>query len=169
MADWLPGLCRLEDFNGDWQRYEDELYRYFRRDFIVSRPAIDGQPVGINVAPVVNGKEESFWHLTTEEQEVVQDGVARKERLPDMKRCCRIRWPRAILDAARSADVRAWRERRPDGLRLVFALGDFSYLVSVAVRGSGKLFLATAFPIVYERRREKHRKQYERYMRERRS
>ena len=166
MADWLPELCHLEEFGGDWRRYEDELYRYFRRDFIASRPSIDGQPVGINVAPVVNGKEESFWHLTTEEQEVVRDGIASKERLPDMERCCRIRWPRAILDASESNGVRVWRERRPDGLRVVFALEDFSYLVSVAVRRGGKLYLATAFPVLYERRRDKHRKQYERYMRD---
>jgi hypothetical protein len=165
---WLPSLCLLLDFDGDWHRYEDELYRHFRRDFIVSRPSFQGRQVGYNVAPVVNGKEESFWHLITEEQETVVEGVIGKERLPHLQRCERIRWPRPIIDAAKQDCVLVWREQHQGGQRIVLTTDDFSYFVAIAVRGP-KLFLATAFPVEQPGRRERFEKQYGRAQREGRS
>jgi len=163
--DWLPPLCRLKDFEHDWQRYEDHLYSRFRRDFIVSPPRVDGQPVQINTAPYEKGKEEAFWHLTTEDQEVERDGDVQKERLPDLRRCERIAWPGAILREGESDRVVVWRERRTDGLRRVHALPDFSYMVALSIRGGGRLFLATAFPVDHQGKRDRLRKQYERYLR----
>ncbi len=163
MNDWLPPLCLFADYGNNWQRYEDHLYSVFRRDFIVSPPRVAGQLVQINTAPYEKGKEESFWHLVTEDQEV--PGNAR-QRLPDFRRCERICWPGAILRAGEGDRVVVWRERRHDGLRLVHCLSDFSYLVALAVRGQGgKLFLATAFPVEHAWRRDTLRKQYERYRR----
>ena len=161
---WLPDLCLLADFDGDWRRYEDELYRYFRRDFIASRPSFDGRQVGYNITPIVNGKEEGFWHLITEEQETTRDSVVVKERLPHLQRCERIRWPRPIIDAARNDHVFAWREQHQSGQRIVFTTDDFSYFVAIAVRGP-RLFLATAFP-VEAYRRDRFEKQYSRARRE---
>jgi hypothetical protein len=89
-----------------------------------------------------------------------------KERLPDFRRCERICWPGAILREGESDRVVVWRERRHDGLRRVHCLRDFSYLVALAVRGSGeRLFLATAFPVEMQWRRDKLQKQYETYLR----
>ena len=161
---WLPGLCLLSDFDGDWHRYEDELYRYFRRDFVVSRPTFHGRPIGHNATPVVNGKEEGFWHLVTEEQEIWKDGVVTKERLPHLQRCERIRWPRPIIEAARKDYVLVWREQHQGGQRIALTTDDFSYFVALAVRGL-RLFLATAFP-VEGYRRERFEKQYNRAQRE---
>jgi hypothetical protein len=165
VSDWLPPLCELGDFDHDWQKYEDHLYSLFRRDFVVSPPRVGGHTVQINTVPYEKGKEEAFWHLITEDQEVVRDGQVRKERLPDLRRCARIRWPGAILREGESDRVVVWRERRPDGLRLVHALRDFSYMVALSIRGGGKLFLATAFPVDLPWRRDRLRKQYERYVR----
>lgn len=164
MNEWLPPLCRFEEFDNDWQRYEDHLYSLFRRDFIVSPPRVAGQIVQINTAPYEKGKEEGFWHLVTEDQEVMQDGTVHTARLPELRRCERICWPGAILREGEGERVVVWRERRPDGLRLVHALPDFSYLVALSVRGGGKLFLATAFPVELKWRRDRLRKQYERYV-----
>ena len=97
MPDWLPPLCRFEEYGNDWGRYEERLYGLFRRDFVVAPPRIGSEPVRINVTPVVNGKEESFWHLVTEEEEVVRGGVRARERVPHLRRCERICWPGAIL------------------------------------------------------------------------
>jgi hypothetical protein len=57
-----------------------------------------------------------------------------------------------------------WRERRPDGRRIVHALADFSYMVALAIRGEGRLYLATAFPVDETGRRIRLRKQYERFL-----
>jgi hypothetical protein len=163
--DWLPPLCPFADFDNDWQKYEDHLYSRFRRDFIISPPRVGGQLVQINTAPYEKGKEEGFWHLITEDQEVRRDGRLQNERLPELRRCERICWPGAILREGESERVVVWRERRPDGLRLVHALRDFSYMVALSIRGSGKLFLATAFPVDLQWRQDRLRKQYERYLR----
>jgi hypothetical protein len=165
VSDWLPPLYRLKDFEHDWQKYEDHLYSRFRRDFIVSPPRVGGQLVQINTAPYEKGKEEAFWHLTTEDQAVERDGRVQKERLPDLRRCERICWPGAILREGESERVVAWQERRPDGLRRVYAPRDFSYMVALSIRGGGKLFLATAFPVDLPWRQDRLRKQYERYLR----
>ncbi len=166
MSDWLPALCLLSEHGNDWQRYEDYLYSRFRRDFIVSPPRVAGQLVQINSVPYEKGKEEGFWHLITEDEPVVRDeqGMT-KERLPNLRRCERICWPGAILREGESSRVVVWREKRKDGLRLVHALRDFSYLVSLAIRGGERLFLATAFPVDETYRRDRLRKQYERYLR----
>jgi hypothetical protein len=122
----------------------------------------------IEVCPrlLVNGKEESFWHLITEEETIAHLGWVERERVPHFRRCERICWPGAILREGEGTRVRVWQERRPDGLRIVHALPDFSYLVSVAVRAHGKLYLATAFPVDIPGRRERLRKQYERFQRQ---
>lgn len=166
MGEWLPPLCLFEDHGSDWTRYEEYLYGLFRRDFLVRPPRIGRETVRINTAPVVNGKEESFWHLVTEEETVIRDGRAIRDRVPHFRRCERICWPGAILRQGEGERVRVWQERRADGLRIVHALPDFSYLVSIAVRQHGKLFLATAFPVELSGRRERLRKQYERFQRE---
>jgi hypothetical protein len=162
--DWLPPLCRFKDFDNDWQRYEDHLYGLFRRDFLVSPPRVAGQIVQINTAPYEKGKEEGFWHLVTEDQDVTRDGREQKARLPELRRCERICWPGAILREGEGERVAVWRERRQDGLRLVHALRDFSYMVALSIRGGGKLFLATAFPVELRWRQDRLRKQYERYL-----
>jgi hypothetical protein len=166
MSEWLPPLCLLSDHGGAWTRYEDELYRYFRRDFIIDPPQINRIPIQVNVIPVVNGKEEAFWHLITEEQSVERNGLVTLERLPQISRCERIRWPGAILREGPSERVRVWKERRPDGLRLIYALADFSYLVALSIRRQGKLFLATSFPVEERGKRIRLSKQYERFVRE---
>lgn len=162
---WLPELCLLADFGGDWHRYEDELYRYFRRDFVISRPMFDGRPVGHNVSPVVNGKEETFWHLITEEQETGTGGAGTTQRLPHLGRCERIRWPRPIIDAAKEERVLVWSEQHQGGQRIALMTDDFSYFVAIAVRGP-RLFLATAFPVDHPGRRERFAKQFSRAKRE---
>lgn len=162
MSEWLPALCLFDDYENDWQRYEDYLYSRFRRDFIVSPPRVGNERVQINTAPVEKGKEEGFWHLITEEEEVPQsDGTTLMERVPNLRRCERISWPGAILREGAGARVVVWRERRPDGLRLIHALPDFSYIVALAIRGEGRLFLATAFPVDLVWRRDRLRKQYD--------
>lgn len=166
MADWLPALCLFADHGNEWHRYEEHLYGLFRRDFIVRQPQINGEIVRINTAPVVNGKEESFWHLVTEEESVTRDGQTVNDRVPNIRRCERICWPGAILREGAGERVRMWKERRRDGLRIVHALPDFSYLVSLAIRANGRLFLATAFPVDIDGNRQRLRKQYERFLRD---
>lgn len=77
--DWLPDLILLKTYDGHWQRYEDEVYSQFYKDFIESRPVFQGMPVYVE-RPLRKGKEQSFWHC-------IQQGLVEENRTPDLRRC----------------------------------------------------------------------------------
>jgi hypothetical protein len=134
----------------------DAVYGRFRRDFITSRPVLGGLNVGVSRALDTDGRERRFWHLATE-------GVEEKTRVPHPRRCERIAWPRAIIDALVAAlpEVRSWPQRRSRQNMLVLGLDDFSYVVVLAAKPTHYL-LITAFCVVSERRRATYRREWER-------
>ena len=82
---WLPDLLPCEDFNR-FAEYEQKIYRIFRNDFVLSQPNFEGKKVNIRKMPMVDGFEQAFYHLTSCDYHCDQD------RLPDLKRCERIKW-----------------------------------------------------------------------------
>jgi hypothetical protein len=151
--EWLPPLVLLADYDGEWEHFLEAVYGFFRQDFVTSRPQWNGTPVGIKRSPVEQGKEAGFWHLITE-------GRTEADRLPDIRRCERIRWPKPIIEEREAGRVKCWRNRRGRDKRVVIALGDFSYVVILAPR-KGYILLWTAYCIEDEHRRTKLRKEYE--------
>jgi hypothetical protein len=151
---WLPPLVRLDDFGGDWQRYLDALYEIFRRDFIEATPYFWDVPCYCKREDKHAGKERTFWH-------VISEGLAEEERLPDLRRCERIAWPRVLIQRISTADVLSWRSSRQKGERIVVSLPDFSYVVILDERKS-HLILWTAYPVDHAHWRSKLRKEYER-------
>lgn len=91
LPDWLPGLVLLEDYEGNWERYIEDIYMFFRQDFIENQVIFNNQPVKMKRYPLLNGKEATFWHITSE-------GKEEDSRLPELRRCERIRWPRPIIE-----------------------------------------------------------------------
>jgi len=150
---WLPRLVLLPDYGGEWGRYLEAVYTYFRQDFIVSSPRWEGKRIGMKRHPMVAGKEATFWHL-------ISEGEVEKDRLPDIRRCERIRWPRPMIEAGRDGQVRCWRNRKGHECRIVIALGDFSYIVVLALRKDYAI-LWTAYYVEREHRRAKLRKECE--------
>lgn len=150
---WLPGLVLLQDCEGDWSRYIEGVYEFFRQDFILSSPTWIGQRVGIKRRPIVSGKEAGFWHL-------ISEGEVEVDRLPDLRRCERIRWPRPIIEGFRDARVRCWRTRHKADSRAVIALDDFSYVVVLALR-KGYVLLWTAYCVEREHRKRRLEREYE--------
>ncbi|HEY1349409.1 MAG TPA: hypothetical protein VGF67_07290 [Ktedonobacteraceae bacterium] len=150
---WLPPLVLMGDFQGDWKRYLQAVYQYFCEDFVVSRPCFENKRFGLKKHPVIEGKEATFWHI-------ISAGEKENERLPDLRRCERIRWPGAIIKAINSGYVKSWKSSRKGEERIAIALQDFSYIVILADRGDYVL-LWTAFCVELEHRRKKLRREYE--------
>jgi hypothetical protein len=122
-ATWSPP--DLVPFSGsDWPAYERQIYELFRADFLVTPVTWRGQPVTIQREPLLNGKEEGFWHLTTETGPSGKVG----DRYPDLERCARIRWVKAILTAPAN-EVRTFGQMRGTYQHFGIALPDFSYIV----------------------------------------
>jgi len=154
LPDWLPPLVRLDDYGGYWDRYEEALYQHFQDDFLESRPEAITKPVSIRHHPKYKGKEWAFWHL-------ISSGRIEQERLPDFRRCERIRWPRPLIESWGEDRVRAWEKGPKRDRRLLIALLDFSYLVVLASKRD-HLVLITAYCIEQAHERRKLEREWER-------
>ena len=154
MPVWLPALICLSDFGGDWNRYEEALYEVFCRDFLRARTTFGGMPVRLKRHPVMGGKEATFWHFTSE-------GQVEAQRLPDLRRCERIAWPKPVIErAGTDPAIKLWENERRGEKRACLWLEEEDYLVVLAIRESYVLPW-TAYLVLEEHRKRKLRKEYE--------
>jgi len=152
---WLPKLMFLEDFGGYWEAYLEALYDVFKRDFVESSSEFKGRKLNLKRHPMISGKEATFWHI-------ISEGTEEEERLPDMRRCERISWPRPIIDHNEDKAVKVWKNQRRGETRICLWLEKQDYLVVIAERESYLLFW-TAYPVAREHTRRKLLKEYKKY------
>lgn len=152
-CDWIPSLVFLQEYGGDWGKYIEVVYNYFKMDFIDSKPKLKNKRIGIMRNPLYQQKEFTFWHCTSE-------GDIEDERLPDLRRCERIRWPRPIIEHSTDNLVRCWRNKRGSEKRILLWFYDEDYLVVLAER-KNYLVLWTAYLVIYDHTKGKLLKEYE--------
>jgi len=151
--DWLPNLVLFEAHEGDWAKYIEAIYTVFRKDFVLSRPKFQGRPLNLKRHPISEGREATFWHF-------ISEGATEADRIPDLRRCERIAWPRPIIEAVEAGQrVRCWPNIRSREQRFVLAVEDFSYVVVLADRGNF-LLPWTAYCVEREHQRRKLEKEY---------
>ena len=155
-TDLLPPLVLLEDCESNWHQYLETIYQFFCQDFVSSKPNFEGKRFALKRHPIIKGKEATFWHM-------ISEGNVEDERLPDLRRCERIRWPRPMIEALESSHIKWWRNKRKEEERIVIALEDFSYVVVLADRGEYVL-LWTAYCVEQEHRRQKLQREYEAFI-----
>jgi hypothetical protein len=154
MPGWLPALVLFQDYGGDWDRYVKVLYRYFKQDFVDSQPFFRGKHLALKRHPMEQGKEATFWHLISE------GSKKEDERLPDLRRCERIRWPRPVIEHADDPPIKVWENQRKRETRILIWLEAAEYLVILAARRGYTLFW-TAYPVTQPHRKRKLQKEYE--------
>lgn len=157
VPEWLPGLVLLKDCEGDWQRYLNALYEFFKKDFVESQPIFEGKRLGLKRHPMSNGKEATFWHM-------ISEGNEEEERIPDLRRCERIRWPRPIIENSGDSVVKVWKNIREREARVCLWLEPQEYLVVLASR-KGYILLWTAYMVDQPHRKRKLQKEFEEYYR----
>ncbi len=156
---WLPALVLLEDCNGNWAQYIEVVYAHFKRDFVDSRPLFRGVRTGLKRLPIEQGKEATFWHMTSE-------GKVEADRVPDLRRCERICWPRPVIERVPCDDLRVWAEQRRGENRIAIASPDFSYILILAERQgreSAYYIPWTAYYVKYEHERKKYERLWQKY------
>lgn len=153
LPDWLPGLVLLDDYDGNWERYIEDIYAFFRKDFIENQVIFNNQPVKMKRYPLLNDKEATFWHVTSE-------GKEEDSRLPELRRCERIRWPRPIIEHFADSKIKCWKNKRKNDNRIVLWFVDLDYVVILAERKNCVL-LWTAYYINYKHTRKKLQKEFE--------
>jgi len=158
--DWLPPLVLLQEYDGDWKRYIEAVYDCFKVDFIDSKPRFRNKTIRLKRYPLLDGKEATFWHITSE-------GKQEDKRVPDFRRCERIRWPRPIIEHYNDDSVRCWSNiranaRRRNERRIVLWFYDEDYVVVLAARRRYMLLWA-AYYVSWGHTRRKLLKDYEEY------
>jgi hypothetical protein len=122
-----PGLLLFKVFDGDWHAYEGELYRVFLNEIAKGKLEFRGWPVNCRRIPEAHGRWASFWHL-------VQEGRIEDDRLPDFRRCERIRWVRwTIENGTTHQEIEEWQNRRGTEINTLLWYRE-EYLVVLAQR-----------------------------------
>jgi hypothetical protein len=137
----------LDDCNGNWQVYLERIYRVFRADFCGAPFTFDGKRVALKRYPIEAEKEATFWHF-------ISEGPVEAERLPNMRRCERISWPKAVMLNVNDAAVRRWVEKRGTEDRIHLWCVPADYIVVLADRGSFVLPW-TGFALEFQHERRK--------------
>lgn len=132
-----PDLVSFNAFGGDWQAYEAELYRIFIAEIARGGIMFEGDRVNCRRRPEAGGKWASFWHL-------VQEGPVEDERLPNLRRCERIRWIRWVIEnAGADVGIDMWQNTRGTNVNTLLWYRE-EYLVVLGQR-NGYLLLKTAY------------------------
>jgi hypothetical protein len=162
IPDWLPDLILLEECKGNWATYINVVYEYFHKDFVENNPSFEKRPVLVRYHPAYEEKGATFWHL-------VSEGNQESERIPDLRRCERIRWPRPIIEQSNPLKIKIWETARPwkgqMQRRINLTLSNFSYIVVIAETKKG-FDLVTAFFVKEPHRRDKFKREFESYIKQ---
>ena len=158
---WLPVPLK---FTGDWDKFLAEVYAVFERDFKRSRPTFEDRQV-IHSTTLEYGKEATFWHLTSTYDR------GEKERIPDLRRCERISWPRPIIENHTETVISVWKNVRKSRnskaykahTRVLLWFEDLDYLL-VLEEWKQVMILVTAYLTDYPHTCRKLRKEREQFL-----
>lgn len=156
--DWIPPLVLFEDFKGNWEAYLDAIYTYFKKDFVDNKPVFQGRRLGLKRFPLSQGKEATFWHM-------ISEGRDEEDRIPDFRRCERIRWPKPVIECDGDAAIKLWRNRRGGEERICLWFEQENYLVILADREK-HILPWTAYLVEHPHGKRKLQKEYEAYWRD---
>jgi hypothetical protein len=137
---WLPDLLH---FQGDWETYVDSVFAVFDQSFIRNKAYYNGQEISLRWNPTYDRKPSAFWHL-------IQEGYVEEDRTPDLRRCERIAWIRAILENSNDPAVKVWeneRSGRGGVQRQILLWLECCNFIVVLGKRSGYLLLLTAYQI----------------------
>ena len=154
-AAWLPALVPLASCGGDFQQYLQVLFGHFTQDFVATQPTYPNRRWALKRYPEYDGKPATFWHL-------ISEGEDEENRLPDLRRSERIRWPRPMIDAVLNNNVTCWRNQRGRSTRVIISLTDYTYVVILEDRGA-YILLWTAYPVEHSNQRRQLAQEYARY------
>lgn len=167
---WLPQMMYFDDYKTaddyaeSWKTYQEALYAVFKSDFVDDRPYFEGKQVNIRREPIEFGKEEAFFHITC------QDYLKDENRVPDLRRCERIKWVRAFIEnyhcdptqCEACEGVKVWSEPHHNSSRVHLLLEEERYMVVLEKREKYCL-LITAFYIEHDHSLKSKLQHYEKY------
>jgi hypothetical protein len=91
---------------------------------------------------------------------LISEGSGEADRIPDIRRCERIRWPRPIIDNGNEPVVKIWENERKGEKRICLWLENQDYLVILAKR-SNYILPWTAYMVTKPHQKRKLQQEYE--------
>jgi len=119
-------------FHGDWPTYEDRIYEAFLDSFVRADVWFRGWRVRAQYRPETRGKGFSFWHTISEAPD--RNNRNEEDRIPDLRRCERIRWIRWVIENAGSEEFPWWENRRGRDTHIVIWARKHDFAVVLAKR-----------------------------------
>lgn len=158
--DWLPSLVLMADHDHDPKAYINAVYAIFERDLLTSQPKFEDCWVRCRRDPLYDSKVAGFWHC-------IQEGADEEERIPDIRRCERVGWIKAVIEHVSDPLVDTWENQRGTDKRRLFWFRE-EYLVVIAERrrareGFRYFQLVTAYCTTDESRKRKLRRERDDY------
>lgn len=101
-------VIKLSDYSGNWDIYVDALYEIFCRDFILDMPVFEKKEVDFCQKDRYDNKEETFWHVISRDNYILDKGKFIKDRDVDPKRAERIAWIKEIIDNSNDSSIMKW-------------------------------------------------------------
>jgi hypothetical protein len=132
----------LIPFEGEWDDYENRIYAEFLSDFVNRQVLFQGLRVKAPYRPATKGKHFSFWHIISESPD--PNNKNEEDRVPDLRRCERIRWIRWAIENSECEEFCWWQNQRGRDTRVVIWAKDHDYAVILALR-NGYYVLKSAY------------------------
>ena len=151
----LPDLILLEHFGGIFNEFLNAVYDLFKEDFIKTKPVFRGTRLGLKKYPITEGKEATFWHMTSE-------GDDEATRIPDLRRMERIKWPASIINNSELSCLKVWENERSNKKNILIFHEEEQFLV-ILRKGKGYLLPWTTYLVEHKARKNKLLKEYEAY------
>lgn len=147
MSDLVfPELVARSSFASE-DDFIEACYAFFKADFLDARPVFRNTRMGLKSLPKRNGKEATFYHMTT-------TGNDEENRTLDVDRSERIRWAKPVIENESHNQIRVWTERHRGQARIHLWHHDEDYVLVIAAR-NGYYLPWTAFYINYSNYRQK--------------
>ena len=156
---WLTPIITIESFDGDPEKYIENIFSIFKRDFIDTAPFLHDKVIFFDRKDD-NGRPAAFLHITTEEDK------ATGCRNISLRRCERIEWVRAIIEHIDDPAVLYWKKEqytaRRWATRTYLFLEQENFLVVLEEMTNGNL-LITAIYVDLPHQKRKHLRDCEAY------
>lgn len=156
---WLPDIISFSDYNSDWKKYLEKLFKIFKKDFINSKPLYNSKPVLFDNRQI-NGYPACFWHLITEEKTKDYDRIS--EENVSLSRCERVCWIKPIIENHSDNIVSVWKNRRKRKTNTIFLLENFDYII-ILTNVKNRFYLLTAY-CIHSYRKEQIINERDRYL-----
>lgn len=144
-----------------YSAYEDALYELFCSVYESGSICFRQVEVKMKHYPPDYDERSGFYHLICENY----DEKDESSRLPNLRRCERIKWPKYIIEnceESKCKDLLVWPNTRKGKKNILLYCVSLDYLVVLGVR-NGYYLLTTAYPVTRYDTRKGLLKEYAKY------